>query len=170
MIKGKLRLVDQKPERRPHGQSGQEMIKAWIYVLMVLMASFHFSSKERQCQRMFKLPHNCTHLTRQQSNAQNSPSQASTVHEQYFHMFKLDLEKAEEPEINLPTSVVSSKKQESSRKTSTSTLLITPKPLTAQITTSWTVGVIFYFNCTVTWSDSKNQLMSSLKLLHLPWQ
>ena len=30
--------------------------------------------KERQCQRMFKLPHNCTHLTGQQRNAQNSPS------------------------------------------------------------------------------------------------
>ena len=25
--------------------------------------SFHFNPKERQCQRMFKLPHNCTHLT-----------------------------------------------------------------------------------------------------------
>ena len=33
--------------------------------------------KERQCQRMLKLPHNCTHLTCQQSNAQNFPSQAS---------------------------------------------------------------------------------------------
>ena len=42
--------------------------------------SFHSNSKERQCQRMFKLVHNCTHLT--QSNAQNSPSQASTVCEQ----------------------------------------------------------------------------------------
>ena len=31
--------------------------------------SFHSNPKERQCQRMFKLPHNCTHLTRQQSNA-----------------------------------------------------------------------------------------------------
>ena len=40
-----------------------------------------------------------------------------------FKMFKLDLEKAEEPEIKLPTSVGSSKKQESSRKTSTSALL-----------------------------------------------
>jgi len=30
---------------------------------------------------MFKLPHNCPHLTRQQSNAQNLPSQALTVHE-----------------------------------------------------------------------------------------
>ena len=37
--------------------------------------------KGNQCQRMFKLPHNCTHLTCQQSNAQNSPSQAATVHE-----------------------------------------------------------------------------------------
>ena len=51
-----------------------------------------------------------------------------------FQMFKLDLEKAEEPEIKLPTSVGSSKKQESSRKTSTSALLTTPKPLTVWIT------------------------------------
>ena len=49
-------------------------------------------------------------------------------------MFKLDLEKAEEPEIKLPTSVGSWKKQESSRKTSTSALLTTPKPLTVWIT------------------------------------
>ena len=44
-------------------------------------------------------------------------------------MFKLDLEKAEEPEIKWPTSVGSLKKQESSRKTSTSALLIMPTPL-----------------------------------------
>ena len=44
-------------------------------------------------------------------------------------MFKLDLEKAEESDIKLPTSVGSSKKQENSRKTSTSVLLITPKCL-----------------------------------------
>ena len=47
-----------------------------------------------------------------------------------FQMFKLDLEKAEEPEIKLPTSTVSLKKQESSRKTSISALFIMPKPLT----------------------------------------
>ena len=51
-----------------------------------------------------------------------------------FQMFKLDLEKAEEPEIILPTSIGSSKNQESSRKTSTSALLTTPKPLTVWIT------------------------------------
>ena len=51
-----------------------------------------------------------------------------------FQMFKLDSEKAEEPEIKLPISTGSSKKQESSRKTSTSSLLTTPKPLTVWIT------------------------------------
>ena len=51
-------------------------------------------------------------------------------------MFKLDLEKAEEPEIKLPTSAGSSKKQESSRKTSISALLTIPKPLTVWITTN----------------------------------
>jgi len=51
-----------------------------------------------------------------------------------FQMFKLDLEKAEESEIELPTSVVSQKKQESSRKISTSALLTMPKPLTVWTT------------------------------------
>ena len=41
--------------------------------------SFHSNPKEKQCQRMFKLPHKCTNLTCQQSNAQNSPGEASTV-------------------------------------------------------------------------------------------
>ena len=50
-------------------------------------------------------------------------------------MFNLDLEK-EEQEIKLPTSVASLKQQESSRKTSTSALLTTPKPLTVWITTN----------------------------------
>ena len=47
-----------------------------------------------------------------------------------FQMFKLDLEKAEEPEIKLPTYVGGLKKQENTRKTPTSALLIMPKPLT----------------------------------------
>ena len=51
-------------------------------------------------------------------------------------MFKLDLEKADELEIKLPTTVESWKKQESSRETSTSTLLTMPKPLTVWITTT----------------------------------
>ena len=51
-------------------------------------------------------------------------------------MFKLALEKAGEPEIKLPTSAGSSKKQETSRKTSISALLTMPKPLTVWITTN----------------------------------
>ena len=47
---------------------------------------------------------------------------------------QLDLEKAEDSEIKLPTSVGSSKKQENIRKISTSALLIKPKPLTVWIT------------------------------------
>ena len=51
-----------------------------------------------------------------------------------FQMFKLDLEKVEEPEVKLPTSIESLKKQESSRKTSTSALSTMSKPLTVWIT------------------------------------
>ena len=56
-----------------------------------------------------------------------------------LQMFKLDLEKAEEPEIKLPTSTGSSKKQESSRKTTPSVLLTMPEPLTVWITTNWKI-------------------------------
>ena len=54
-------------------------------------------------------------------------------------MFKLVLEKAEEPEIKLPTSTGSLKKQESSRKASISALLTMPKPLTVWITINWKI-------------------------------
>ena len=54
-----------------------------------------------------------------------------------FQMYKLDLEKTEEPEIKLPISVGSQKKLENSRKTSTSVSLTTLKPLTVQITTNF---------------------------------
>ena len=59
-------------------------------------------------------------------------------HKQYmnFKKFKMVLEKAEEPEIKLPTSVGSSKKQDSSRKASISALLTMPTPLTVWITTN----------------------------------
>ena len=53
-----------------------------------------------------------------------------------FQLFKLDLEKAEEPEIKLPTSAGSSKKKESSRRAYISALLTMPKPLTVWITTN----------------------------------
>ena len=66
-------------------------------------------------------------------------------------MFKLVLEKAEEPEINLPTSVGLSEKQESSRKTSISALLTMPKPLTVWITINWKIlkemGILDHLTC-----------------------
>ena len=66
-------------------------------------------------------------------------------------MFKLVLEKAEEPEIKLPTSPGSSKKQESSRKISISALLTMPKPLTLWITINWKIlkemGIPAHFTC-----------------------
>src|SRR5574338_146701 len=54
-------------------------------------------------------------------------------------MFKLVLEKAEEPEIKFPTSTGSSKKQQNSRKTSISALLTMPKPLTVWISIPWKI-------------------------------
>ena len=56
-----------------------------------------------------------------------------------FQMFKLDLEKAEKPEIKLSTSIGSLKKQESSIKIYVSALLTMTKPLTVWITTNWKI-------------------------------
>ena len=66
-------------------------------------------------------------------------------------MFKLDWERAEEPEIKLLTSTGSSKKQESSKKTSTFALLTIPKSLTMWITTNWKIlkemGILDHLTC-----------------------
>ena len=100
---------------------------------------FNSNPKERQCQRMFKLLHNCTHFTRQQSNAQNSPSQV----QQYMNCELLDVQagfrkgrgtRDQTASIHWIIKKAREKKQESSRKTSTSALSTTPKPLTVWIT------------------------------------
>ena len=62
--------------------------------------SFHFNCKERQCQRMFKLLHNCTHFTCYQCYAQIPSSQTSTVRELRTSRCIADLEKVEEPKSN----------------------------------------------------------------------
>ena len=54
-------------------------------------------------------------------------------------MFKLDLEKADEPEIKLPTYAGSLKKQENSRKTSSSASLTMLKPLTVEHNKPWKI-------------------------------
>ena len=66
-------------------------------------------------------------------------------------MYNLDLGKADEPEIKLPTSIQSQKKKGNSRKTSTSSSLTTQKPLTLWITTNWKilkeVGITDHLTC-----------------------
>ena len=87
-------------------------------------------------------------------------------------MFKLDLEKAEEPEIKLPISIVSYRKQENSRQVSTSALLTTPKSLTVWITTNceqffkrWE----YQITCPASWEicmqDRKQQLELDMEQL-----
>ena len=67
-------------------------------------------------------------------------SMANTVnYTENFQMFKLVFEKAKEPEIKLPISVGSSKKQESSRKTSSFALLTMPKPSSVWVAINWKI-------------------------------
>ena len=74
-------------------------------------------------------------------------------------MFKLGLENAEDLQIKLPTSVGTQKKQENSRKTSTSASLTTQKPLTVWIT----------INCGKFLREGKTRLSSEKGILsHLP--
>ena len=84
-----------------------------------------------------------------------------------FQMFKLDLEKAEEPEVKLPTSHGSLKKQKSSRKIFTSALLTMPKPLTVWITTNWKILQEMGIQTTLpaSWDIKKQQL----ELDREPW-
>ena len=98
--------------------------------------NFHSNPKERQCQRMLKVPHIAliSHASKVVHKILQAMLQQYLNHE--LPDFKLDLEKAEEPEITLTISSRSSKKQESSRKTSISALLTMPKPLTMWITTN----------------------------------
>ena len=95
--------------------------------------SFHCNPKERQCQRILEL--RTIALISHASKVMLKILQARL--QQYLNHELPDvqevLEKAEEPEIKLPKSAGSSKKQKSSRKTSISTLLTMPKPLTVWI-------------------------------------
>ena len=78
----------------------------------------------------------CTHFTYQQSYEQKASSQASAVlNIKNFQMYKLGLEKAEEPEIKLPTFAESQRRQGDSRKISTVSLTML-KPLAVWIITN----------------------------------
>ena len=100
--------------------------------MAIKLFSFQYERKA-----MPKNAHYCTAaLISQASKVMLKILQARLQQYMNFQMLKLDLGKAEEPEIKLPTSIGSSKKQENSRKTSTYTLLNMPKPLPVWITTN----------------------------------
>ena len=85
---------------------------------------------QQQCKRVHFSPHPLQHLLL----ADFSITAILTGVKWYFIVAFICIEKAEEPEVKLPTSAGSSKNQESSRNTSISALLTMPKPLTAWIT------------------------------------
>ena len=67
--------------------------------------SFHSNPKERQCQRMLKLLHNCTHLTCKQLMLRILQDDFKSMLTDKLQMYKLDLAKAKESELKFPTSV-----------------------------------------------------------------
>ena len=87
-----------------------------------------------------------------------------------FQMFKLGLEKAKEPEIKLPTSAGSQKKQENSRKTSTSASLTMLKPMIVRITTNcgkffkrWECQTTLPASCETCMQVKKQQLEADME-------
>ena len=107
---------------------GNSAVATWLEKV-----SFPSNPKERQweCSNYNKIA-----LISHSSKVMLKILQATLQQYMNFHMFKLNLEKAEEPEIKLPTSAGSSKKQQNSRKTFTSVSLTMLKLLTVWITTN----------------------------------
>ena len=89
-----------------------------------------------QHQKLSKLPHNCTHLTCQQSNAQNSPSQALTVHELRTSRYSSWIQKSQRNQRSNCQHLSDHRKSKSSRKTSTFALSTMQKCLSVWITTN----------------------------------
>ena len=100
------------------------------------MISFHSNPKEGQCQRMFKLSHNCIHFICQQSNAQNFTSKASTIHEPRTSRCTSWIQKSQRNQRSNRQHQIDHRNSKNSRQTSTSASLTTLKPLTLWITTN----------------------------------
>ena len=90
----------------------------------------------------------------------------NTTWTENFQMFKLNLEKAKEPEIKLPTFIGSHKRQGNSRETSSSASLIMVKPLTVWITTNWKIlkEVEYQITSPVSWEVSMQVKKQQLEL------
>ena len=101
------------------------------------MVNFHSNPKEMQCQIIFKILHNCPHLTYQQGNAENFPSLASAVYESRSSRCSSQIQKRQRNQrSNCQCLLDHRKKQESSRNISTSALLTMLTPLTVWIITN----------------------------------
>ena len=100
--------------------------------------SFHSNPKERQCQRMFKLPYNCTHLTLILLLSKVMLKILQARLQQYVNCELPDIQAGFRKGRGTRDQIANThwiiKKQESSRKTSISALLTMPKPLTVWIT------------------------------------
>ena len=96
--------------------------------------SFHSNPKERQCQRMLKLPHNCTYLTCLQSMLNILQARLQQYMNRQLADVQAGFRKGRGIRNQIANSVGSTKKQESSRKTSISALLTMPEPLIVWIT------------------------------------
>ena len=104
----------------------------WSLHLFTYCLCFHTNPKERQCQRMLKLLHNCTHLTRSKVILQILQARF----QQYVNHELSDVQAGFRKGRGIRDQIASSTKQESSRKTSTSALFTMPKPLPVWITTN----------------------------------
>ena len=114
--------------------------------------SFHFNPKERQCQRMFKLPYNCAHFTCQELNAPNPSSQASTVHESRTFKCTNWVQKRQKNQRSNCQHILDHRKSKGiPEKISTSASLTTLKPLTVDHNKLWKIikeiGIPDYLTC-----------------------
>ena len=113
--------------------------------------SFHSNPKERQCERMLKLPHNCTHLTQLAIMLKIAQARLQQYLNHKLPDVQVGFRKGRGTRDQINNIHWSLKKQESSRKTSTSALLTIPKPLTVWITTLWKIlketGIPDHMSC-----------------------
>ena len=99
--------------------------------------SFHSILKERQCQRMFKLMHSCTHLTLLQSNAKILQVRFQQYVNQELPDIQAGYRKGRGSRDHIVNICWTIPKAIEFQKTSTFTSLTTQKPLTVWITTNW---------------------------------
>ena len=103
--------------------------------------SFHSNPKERQCQRIFKLPYSGAHFTCQQGNAQNPSSQVSTICEPRTSRCTSWIQKTQKNQrANCQHPLDHRKSTKFQKKTSVS--LTTLKPLTMLITRNWKIKTL----------------------------